>query len=248
MIDYLNPGDALVVNDTRVIPARLYGTRAGGGACEVLLLKQLAPKRWETLVRPGKKLRPGAEVSFGDGRLVGRIVDNEPTPAGRIVDFDCEGTFEAALDALGEMPLPPYIHERLADPERYQTVYARAGGLRRRADRRPALHAGAAGAHPRQGHRHRAGAAARRAGGPSVRVKVENIEDHEMHAEFFEVTPESAERINAARARGGRGRRRGHDQRAHAGVRRRKRRAAAEARRDAHLHPPRPSLPDGRTR
>ena len=202
VIDYLNPGDALVVNDTRVIPARLYGTRAGGGACEVLLLKQLAPKRWEALVRPGKKLRPGAEVSFGDGRLVGRIVDTTDA-GGRIVDFDCEGTFEAALDALGEMPLPPYIPERLADPERYQTVYARQEG---------SAAAPTAGLHftPELLARIRAKGidivpVLLHVGLGTFRpVKVENIEDHEMHAEFFEVTPESAERINAARARGGR--------------------------------------------
>ena len=121
VIDYLNPGDALVVNETRVIPARLYGVRAGGGACEVLLLKQLAPKRWEALVRPGKKLRPGASVTFGEGRLVGHIAGTTDA-GGRIVDFECEGTFEAALDELGEMPLPPYIHEHLEDRERYQTV------------------------------------------------------------------------------------------------------------------------------
>ena len=200
VIDYLNPGDALVVNDTRVIPARLYGTRAGGGACEVLLLKQLAPKRWETLVRPGKKLRPGAEVSFGDGRLVGRIVDTTDA-GGRIVDFDCEGTFEAALDALGEMPLPPYIHERLADPERYQTVYARQEG---------SAAAPTAGLHftPELLARIRAKGidivpVLLHVGLGTFRpVKVENIEDHEMHAEFFEVTPESAERINAARGGG----------------------------------------------
>ena len=114
VIDYLNPGDVLVINETRVIPARLFGERAGGGACEVLLLRQLGPKRWETLVKPGKKLKPGAEITFGGGRLRARIAETTDV-GGRIVDFDCEGTFEAALDELGEMPLPPYIHERLED-------------------------------------------------------------------------------------------------------------------------------------
>ena len=125
--DYLNPGDVLVVNNTRVIPARLIGERAGGGAAEVLLLKQLGPKRWETLVRPGRRLKPGAEVSFGGGKLTARMVDTTDA-GGRIVDFFCEGTLEAMLDELGEMPLPPYIHEKLADRDRYQTVYARYDG------------------------------------------------------------------------------------------------------------------------
>ena len=202
VIDYLNPGDALVVNDTRVIPARLYGTRAGGGACEVLLLKQLAPKRWETLVRPGKKLRPGAEVSFGDGRLVGRIVDTTDA-GGRIVDFDCEGTLEAMLDELGEMPLPPYIHEKLEDRDRYQTVYARHDG---------SAAAPTAGLHftPELMEK------IREMGvqivpvllhvglGTFRPVKAEDVEEHEMHSEYYEVTPEAAAAINAARAAGGR--------------------------------------------
>ena len=124
VIDDLNPGDALVVNETRVIPARLMGQRAGGGVCELLLLKQLGPKRWETLARPGKRLKPGAVVSFGDGQLKAHIL-SETDAGGRVVDFECEGTFEAVLDQLGEMPLPPYIHEKLQDRDRYQTVYAR---------------------------------------------------------------------------------------------------------------------------
>ena len=106
IIDYLNAGDALVINETRVIPARLIGERPTGGACEVLLLKQIAPKRWEALVRPGKKLRRGAEVIFGDGRLKATIAE-VCEDGNRIVDFTCEGTMEAALDELGEMPLPP---------------------------------------------------------------------------------------------------------------------------------------------
>ena len=96
VIDYLNPGDCLVINETKVIPARLYGERPAGGACEVLLLKQVGPKRWETLVRPGKKLKPGAEVIFGGGRLKGRVLESTDA-GGRIVEFECEGTFEAAL-------------------------------------------------------------------------------------------------------------------------------------------------------
>lgn len=202
VIDYLNPGDCLVVNETKVIPARLYGERPTGGACEVLLLKQVGPKRWETLVRPGKKLKPGAEVIFGDGRLRGRVLETTDA-GGRIVEFECEGTFEAALDQLGEMPLPPYIHEKLADRDRYQTVYAKQDGsaaaptaglhftpellgrIREKGiDVVPVLlHVGLGTFRP---------------------VKAENIEDHEMHTEYFEVTEDAARRINAARARGGR--------------------------------------------
>ena len=202
IIDYLNPGDCLVINETKVIPARLYGERPTGGACEVLLLKQLGPKRWETLVRPGKKLKPGTEVVFGDGRLRCRVMETTDV-GGRIVEFECEGSFEAALDALGEMPLPPYIHEKLEDRDRYQTVYAKQDG---------SAAAPTAGLHftpellariPEKGvdivpvllH----------VGLGTFRpVKVENIEEHEMHSEYFEVTPQAAERINAARQRGGR--------------------------------------------
>ncbi|MBR1559712.1 MAG: tRNA preQ1(34) S-adenosylmethionine ribosyltransferase-isomerase QueA [Clostridia bacterium] len=202
VIDYLAPGDCLVVNETKVIPARLYGERPTGGACEVLLLKQVGPKTWETLVRPGKKLKPGAEVIFGDGRLKCRVLSTTDV-GGRIVEFECEGTFEAALDALGEMPLPPYIHEKLQDKNRYQTVYAKQDG---------SAAAPTAGLHftPELMER------IRQKGvdivpvllhvglGTFRPVKVENIEDHEMHTEYFEVTEDAARRINAARERGGR--------------------------------------------
>ncbi|MBR2699441.1 MAG: tRNA preQ1(34) S-adenosylmethionine ribosyltransferase-isomerase QueA [Clostridia bacterium] len=202
VIDYLNPGDCLVINETKVIPARLYGERPTGGACEVLLLKQAGPKRWETLVRPGKKLKPGAEVIFGGGRLKGRVLESTDA-GGRIVEFECEGTFEAALDALGEMPLPPYIHEKLRDRDRYQTVYAKQDG---------SAAAPTAGLH----FTPELLARIREKGidivpvllhvglGTFRPVKAENIEDHEMHTEYFEVTEDAAERINAARARGGR--------------------------------------------
>lgn len=202
VIDYLQPGDALVLNETRVIPARLFGERPSGGACEVLLLKQIAPKKWETLVKPGKKLKPGAEVIFGGGRLRCKVLETTEV-GGRIMEFECEGTFEAALDALGEMPLPPYIHEKLEDRERYQTVYARQEGsaaaptaglhftpeLLKKIEEKGIeiipvlLHVGLGTFRP---------------------VKVENVEDHEMHSEYFEVTQEAADRINAVRARGGR--------------------------------------------
>ena len=202
IVDYLNPGDCLVINETKVIPARLYGERPTGGAVEVLLLKQLGPKRWETLVRPGRKLKPGAEVIFGDGRLTCRVLENTDV-GGRIVEFDCEGSFEAALDALGEMPLPPYIHEKLQDRDRYQTVYARQEG---------SAAAPTAGLHftPELMQRIREKGVdivpvLLHVGLGTFRpVKVENIEEHEMHSEYFEVTPDAAERVNAARQRGGR--------------------------------------------
>ena len=202
VIDYLNPGDCLVINETRVIPARLYGTRPTGGVCEVLLLKQLGPKTWETLVRPGKKLKPGAEVIFGDGRLKCRVVSTTEA-GGRVVDFECEGPFEAALDALGEMPLPPYIHEKLQDRNRYQTVYARQDG---------SAAAPTAGLHFTPALLERI----REKGvdivpvllhvglGTFRPVKEEDIDRHVMHTEYFEVTEEAAQRVNAARDRGGR--------------------------------------------
>jgi len=202
IIDYLNPGDVLVVNETRVIPARLIGERANGGECEIFLLKQLGPKRWETLVRPGRRLKPGATASFGGGKLRATIVDNADG-GGRIVDFECEGSFEAALDELGETPLPPYIHEKLQDSERYQTVYAKMDGsaaaptaglhftpellekIREKGiDVVPVLlHVGLGTFRP---------------------VKVDNVEEHEMHSEYFEVSEDAARRINEARAKGGR--------------------------------------------
>ena len=200
IIDYLNAGDALVINETRVIPARLIGERPTGGACEVLLLKQIAPKRWEALVRPGKKLRRGAEVIFGDGRLKATIVE-VCEDGNRIVDFTCEGTMEAALDELGEMPLPPYIHEKLQDKERYQTVYAKqegsaaapTAGLHFTPELMDAIRAKGVDIVPVLLH----------VGLGTFRpVKVENVEDHEMHSEYYEVTEDAARRINAARDRG----------------------------------------------
>ena len=202
VIDHLQPNDALVINETRVIPARLYGERESGGACEVLLLRQIGPKRWETLVKPGKKLRPGAQFSFGGGRMTATIV--EPTDAGgRIVDFACEGTFEAALDELGEMPLPPYIHEKLQDRNRYQTVYAREDG---------SAAAPTAGLHftPELLQRIREKGVAivpilLHVGLGTFRpVKVEDISEHVMHSEYCEVTPQAVEALQKARAAGGR--------------------------------------------
>ena len=202
VIDHLQPNDALVINETRVIPARLYGERESGGACEVLLLRQIGPKRWETLVKPGKKLRVGAQISFGGGRMTATIV--APTDAGgRVVDFSCEGTFEAALDELGEMPLPPYIHEKLRDRDRYQTVYAREDGsaaaptaglhftpelLQKIRDKSVEivpilLHVGLGTFRP---------------------VKVEDVSEHVMHSEYCDVTQQAVAALRKARAAGGR--------------------------------------------
>ena len=202
VIDYLNPGDSLIINETRVIPARLIGERAGGGACEILLLKQLGPKKWETLVRPGKKLRAGATVTFGGGRLKA-VIAGDTDAGGRIVDFECEGTFEAVLDELGEMPLPPYIHEKLEDRDRYQTVYAKQDG---------SAAAPTAGLHftPELLERIRAKGidiipVLLHVGLGTFRpVKSEDIEDHVMHTEYYEISEDSARRINETRRRGGR--------------------------------------------
>lgn len=202
IIDYLNAGDVLVVNETRVIPARLIGHRPTGGACEILLLKQISPKKWEAIVRPGKKLRPGAEVIFGEGRLTAKIAEVLPD-GGRIVDFFCEGSMEAALDELGEMPLPPYIHEKLQNRERYQTVYAKQEG---------SAAAPTAGLHftPELMEKIRAKGidivpVLLHVGLGTFRpVKVDNIDEHEMHTEYFEVSEDAASRINAARERGSR--------------------------------------------
>jgi len=202
IIDYLNPGDALVINETRVIPARLYGERPSGGACEVLLLKQVGPKKWETLVRPGKKLKPGAEVIFGGGRMKCTVLETTEV-GGRIVEFECEGTFEAALDELGEMPLPPYIHEHLENRDRYQTVYARQEG---------SAAAPTAGLHftPELLERIRTKGieiipVLLHVGLGTFRpVKVDNVDEHEMHTEYFEVSEDAATRVNAVRERGGR--------------------------------------------
>ncbi|MBO5509839.1 MAG: S-adenosylmethionine:tRNA ribosyltransferase-isomerase, partial [Lachnospiraceae bacterium] len=121
--DYLNPGDCLVINDTKVIPARLMGVKEEtGAAIEVLLLKRHDDRTWETLVKPGKKARPGAVISFGDGKLVGEVVD-VVDEGNRLIRFSYDGIFEEVLDELGQMPLPPYITHKLEDKDRYQTVY-----------------------------------------------------------------------------------------------------------------------------
>lgn len=203
VIDYLNPGDVLVVNQTRVIPARLYGVKEGtGGAIEFLLLRRLNLTDWEVILKPGKKAKPGARFVFGNGELVAEILTISED-GGRIVRFFYEGVFEDVLDRLGQMPLPPYIHEKLEDKTRYQTVYAKVDGsaaaptaglhftpallekIRQKGiDVVPVLlHVGLGTFRP---------------------VKEDDVADHHMHSEYYEVTPEQAEAINAARARGGR--------------------------------------------
>lgn len=198
---FLNPGDVMVVNDTRVIPARLLGEKEETHVpVEILLLKRLEKDLWEALVRPGRRLAPGTWCSFGDGLLRAEIVDRAPEGA-RLVRFHYQGVFEEILDRLGQMPLPPYIHERLQDRERYQTVYAREEGsaaaptaglhftpelleqIRRKGiDVVPVLlHVGLGTFRP---------------------VKEEDVSQHQMHVEHYEVTPEAAERINRARAEG----------------------------------------------
>jgi len=202
VVDYLRPGDALVINETRVIPARLLGERENGGPAEILLLKQVGPKLWETLVKPGRRLKIGAKVSFGGGKLMAEIMDNTEA-GGRVVKFTCEGTLEAALDELGEMPLPPYIHEKLENQERYQTVYAKSEG---------SAAAPTAGLHftPELMDKIRAMGVEiipvlLHVGLGTFRpVQAEDVEDHVMHSEYYEVTEDAAARIKAVREKGGR--------------------------------------------
>ena len=201
--EYLRPGDCLVINNTKVIPARLYGVKADtGAAVEVLLLKRHDGDVWETLVRPGKKCRVGAKLSFGDGRLTAEVVDIIEE-GNRMVKFSYDGIFEEVLDSLGEMPLPPYITHKLEDKNRYQTVYAKYEGsaaaptaglhftkelLQEIKDMgvdiaEVTLHVGLGTFRP---------------------VKVENILDHHMHSEYFQVSKEACDIINATKKRGGR--------------------------------------------
>lgn len=203
IVDYLNPGDCLVLNNTKVIPARLLGVKEDTGAhVEVFLLKRLDNDNWETLVKPGKKLKPGARVDFGDGLLKCEI--KEVLEEGnRLVHFEYEGIFEEILDKLGEMPLPPYITHKLKDKDRYQTVYAKYEGsaaaptaglhftkdlLKEIEDKGVkiayvTLHVGLGTFRP---------------------VKVENVLEHHMHTEFYQITKEAADLINSTKDNGGR--------------------------------------------
>ena len=198
VIDYLNEGDCLVINDTKVLPARLIGAKVGTDAkIEVLLLKRKENNIWETLVKPGKKAKIGTKISFGDGLLMGEVVDIVEE-GNRLIQFTYEGIFEEILDQLGQMPLPPYITHHLEDKNRYQTVYAEHTGsaaaptaglhftpeLLEKIEKkgvdiaRVTLHVGLGTFRP---------------------VKVDEITDHHMHSEFFQIEEEAAEKINRAK-------------------------------------------------
>lgn len=203
IIEYLKPGDCLVINDTKVIPARLIGERVGTGAkIEVLLLKRKEKDIWETLVKPGKKMKVGAQVSFGNGLLIGEVID-VVEEGNRLIQFRYEGIFEEVLDQLGQMPLPPYITHQLQDRSRYNTVYATHEGSaaaptaglhftpellevikKKGVDiARVTLHVGLGTFRP---------------------VKVEDVTNHHMHSEFYQIDEEAAEKINRAKGEGGR--------------------------------------------
>ena len=198
----LRPGDCLVLNDSRVLPARLIGRRAGGGACEVLLLTDRGDKVWECLARPGKKLRPGAKLLFGDGALSAEIMD-VAEGGNRLVRFDYEGIFLEILERLGRMPLPPYIKESLEDGERYQTVYSKETG---------SAAAPTAGLHftwelleQIKNMGVKVCYVTLHVGLGTFRpVKAENIDEHKMHAEYCAIPRETAEFINETRRNGGR--------------------------------------------
>ena len=203
VIDYLNPGDCLIVNDSRVLPARLYGQKEGtGGHMEFLLLQNLGNDQWETLAKPGKKAKPGAVFTFGDGKL--RAVVKEVKEDGnRIVQFFYEGSFYAILDEIGQMPLPPYIKEKLQDKERYQTVYSHEVG---------SAAAPTAGLHftPELMEKIRRkgiaiGFVTLHVGLGTFRpVSVENVLDHKMHAEHYSMPAETSELIQKTKQNGGR--------------------------------------------
>ena len=203
IVDYLKEGDCLVINDTKVLPARLIGSRVGTDAkIEVLLLKRMENDVWETLVKPGKKAKIGTRISFGDGLLVGEVVDIVEE-GNRLIHFEYEGIFEEILDQLGQMPLPPYITHQLEDKNRYQTVYAKHTGsaaaptaglhftqelLKQIEEKgvqiaRVTLHVGLGTFRP---------------------VKVENILEHHMHSEFYQISEEAAEKINRSKDTGNR--------------------------------------------
>ena len=203
ILDYLRPGDCLILNDTRVLPARIYGVKEETGAVvEFLLLKQKELDLWECLCKPGKRAKPGTVFSFGDGRLMGTVTD-VTDDGGRVVRFSYDGNFYAILEEIGQMPLPPYIHEKLEDQERYQTVYSNELGsaaaptaglhftpelLKKVEDMGVAigkvtLHVGLGTFRP---------------------VKVDNIEEHKMHSEHYWMPKETADLINRTKENGGR--------------------------------------------
>ena len=202
IIDELHAGDALVMNDTRVLPARLYGEKPETGAhLEVLLLTNTQGDTWETLIKPAKRAKIGTEIVFGDGRLKA-VVTEELDHGGRIITFSYEGIFLEILESLGEMPLPPYIKERLEDPDRYQTVYAKENG---------SAAAPTAGLHFTQDLLekikekgvHLVYLTLHVGLGTFRPVSVENISEHEMHSEFYRLTEQAADQLNQVRANGG---------------------------------------------
>ena len=201
ILDYLHKGDCLVINDTKVIPARLIGEKEGtGGKVEVLLLKRKGNDVWETLVKPGKKMKPGARVSFGDGLLKGEVLE-VVEEGNRLIHFEYEGIFEEILDQLGQMPLPPYITHQLEDKNRYQTVYAKHSG---------SAAAPTAGLHftPELLEEIKAEGVeiahvTLHVGLGTFRpVKVDDVEKHHMHSEFYMIDEEAAEKINRAKENG----------------------------------------------
>lgn len=203
IVDYLHPGDCLVINDTKVIPARLYGNKADTGALiEILLLKRRENDIWETLVKPGKKARPGAQILFGDGILKGTVLD-VVEEGNRLIQFSYEGIFEEILDRLGEMPLPPYITHKLKDKNRYQTVYAKNEG---------SAAAPTAGLHFTQELLAQVEAMGVKIAHVTLHVglgtfrpvKVEDVQNHHMHSEFYVVEESQAEIINGTKKAGGR--------------------------------------------
>jgi len=202
ILEELHPGDALVMNNTRVLPARLYGEKIETGAhLEVLLLTNTEGDTWETLIKPAKRAKVGTRITFGDGRLQA-VVKEELEHGGRIIEFEYEGIFLETLESLGEMPLPPYIKERLEDPDRYQTVYAKENG---------------SAAAPTAGlHFTKELLAEIEAKGVELvyltlhvglgtfrPVSVDKIEEHHMHSEFYRLTEEAASRLNQVRQNGG---------------------------------------------
>ena len=202
ILDYLNPGDCLVMNDSRVLPARLMGHRPTGGVVEVLLLRDLGDKRWECLCKPGRKMQVGSEVIFGDGELTG-VVREVREDGNRVMEFRYEGIFLEVLERLGKMPLPPYIKEELQDQERYQTVYSREVG---------SAAAPTAGLHftrellekIREKGVNEAFVTLHVGLGTFRPVKAEEVTDHHMHSELCMMNAETAKMLNETRQNGGR--------------------------------------------
>ena len=203
ILDMVGPGDCMVLNNTKVIPARLYGAKEDTGAgIEILLLKRLEKDLWECLVKPGKKCKPGARIVFGDGRLKAEIKETKDD-GNRLIAFEYEGIWEEVLDALGEMPLPPYITHKLQDKNRYQTVYAKYEG---------SAAAPTAGLHFTRNLLEQIEAKGVKIAyvtlhvglGTFRPVKVDDVTNHHMHSEYYEVTEETARIVNETKAKGGR--------------------------------------------